>query len=96
MKPLSDSPSELKASDIAEAILDGIGAGDYNDTIIPRYGPCGVEELKPRMLRAVASMEPAEIREILDEQGAIEVKCEFCNELVQFKETDLQQVLLSA
>lgn len=42
---------------------------DVPKQIIPRYGPCGVEELKPRMLRAVASMEPAEIREILDEQG---------------------------
>lgn len=33
MQPISDAPSDLKASDIVEAILDGIGVGDYNDTV---------------------------------------------------------------
>jgi len=36
---------------------------------VPRYGPCGVELLRPRMLRAVASLGPAEVQQILDEQG---------------------------
>ncbi|KAG0569348.1 hypothetical protein M758_6G079700 [Ceratodon purpureus] len=96
MKPLAEAPSDCKASDIVEAILDGIGVGDYNNGIIPRYGPCGVELLKPRMMRAVASLGPVEVQQILDEQGSVEVRCEYCGDVAQFSEADLQQVLQSS
>lgn len=33
MRPVSDAPSDCKASDIVEAILDGIGVGDYNNAV---------------------------------------------------------------
>jgi len=33
MRPVSDAPSDCKASDIVEAILDGIGVGDYNNGV---------------------------------------------------------------
>lgn len=33
MRPISDAPSDCKASEIAEAILDGIGVGDYNNAV---------------------------------------------------------------
>lgn len=35
----------------------------------PRFGPCTVEELKPRMVRAVASLGPSDVKDILAEQG---------------------------
>jgi hypothetical protein len=35
MRPIADAPSDCKASDIVEAILDGIGVGDYNNAVSP-------------------------------------------------------------
>lgn len=39
--------------------------------VVPKYGPCGVDQLKPRMMRAVASLGPADVQKILQEQGLI-------------------------
>lgn len=96
MRPISDAPSDCKVSDIVDALLDGVGVGSYNEAIIPTYGPCGTERLKPRMMRAVAMLGPADVQQILDEQGSVEVRCEFCNDVIQFKEADLQEVLQSS
>lgn len=35
MTPIAEAPSDCKASDIVEAILDGIGVGDYNNAVSP-------------------------------------------------------------
>lgn len=56
-----------------------------------RYGPCEADELKDRMLRAVASLGAAEVRSIIEEQGQVEVTCELCNEQFQFSEADVMQ-----
>ena len=37
--------------------------------VVPRYGPCGVEQLKPRMMRAIASLGQSDVQKILEEQG---------------------------
>jgi hypothetical protein len=47
MQPISEAPSDLKASDIVEALLDGIGVGDYNETVLHPFS---------RLLKDVAFM----------------------------------------
>eukprot|EP00246_Nothoceros_aenigmaticus_P014757 TRINITY_DN5818_c0_g1_i2.p1 TRINITY_DN5818_c0_g1~~TRINITY_DN5818_c0_g1_i2.p1 ORF type:complete len:281 (+),score=42.29 TRINITY_DN5818_c0_g1_i2:124-843(+) len=92
MTPISDSETVSPRS-MVEHLLKGIGVGDVSDPVIPKFGPCGLEELKHRMMRAVASLGPSEVRQLLEEQGHVEVRCEFCAEVVRFKELDLQQIL---
>jgi molecular chaperone Hsp33 len=49
-----------------------------------------------RTLAALATIGEQEIREILDEQGAITMDCEFCNQRYVFREADLRGLLGSA
>lgn len=81
------------------------------------FGPCEVEDLKPRMLRAVESLGAEDVRTLLAEQGEaqpllprgwlrereirgwrwcaghVEVRCEFCSEVVRFEEGELDGIL---
>ena len=41
------------------------------------------------MVRALASMGRAEIESIIEEQGQVEVTCEFCKDTVVFSEAEL-------
>lgn len=54
---------------------------------------CGCSE--ERCLSSLALIDPAEIQEILDENGSIEMRCEYCASNYVFKQSDLQ-ILLSA
>lgn len=53
---------------------------------------CGCSQ--ERCLSSLALIEPAEIKEILDEKGSIDMHCEYCASDYSFKENDLQ-ILLS-
>eukprot|EP00850_Spirogloea_muscicola_P024211 SM000485S16495 [mRNA] locus=s485:6689:8442:- [translate_table: standard] len=84
------------ARSLVELVLAGIGTGPFTDAIEPQFGPCSVENLRPRMLRAIGSLGADDVRTLLDEQGGtIEVRCEFCAEVVHFQEDDLQILLVS-
>ncbi len=39
--------------------------------VIPQFGPCGADELKARMMKAVASLGPVDLRQILQDQGTV-------------------------
>jgi hypothetical protein len=41
--------------------------------VIPQFGPCGADELKARMMKAVASLGPVDLRQILQDQGTVAV-----------------------
>ena len=56
---------------------------------VPKYGPCDIGELRGRMVRALASMGRAEIENIIEEQGQVEVTCEFCKDTIVFSEAEL-------
>jgi len=84
----------VSLAQITDMLLEGIGASPGAQTMTPLYGPCETELLRPRMLRAISAIPPPEINEILEESGHIEVKCEFCQEAVQFEREDLKQLLL--
>ena len=55
----------------------------------PKYGRGDGEELRGRMMRALASMGKAEIEDIIEEQGKVEVTCEFCKDTIVFTEEEL-------
>ncbi len=48
---------------------------------------------RDRTLAALATLGEQEIREILDEQGAVTMDCEFCNQRYVFTESDLSGLL---
>lgn len=73
----------------ARRILAGLGSAPGTSSITPTYGPCEAEALKKRMMRAVASLGEAEVRDIMATEGKIEVCCEFCNEKYQFQEEEV-------
>lgn len=79
----------LTAQDITDKILNGLGASDEKSSLVPQYGPCEPESLKPRMIRAVASLGADEVKDIMLTEGKIEVCCEFCNEKYQFSEEEV-------
>lgn len=97
-KNLSGLPSVtrmLQAGDtpqsITDRILDGIGTAGQPLAVTPKFGPCEADALKQRMKRAVASLGPAEVKAIIEEQGKIEVTCEFCNEAYRFTEEEVME-----
>uniref|UniRef100_A0A7S0S3N7 Uncharacterized protein n=1 Tax=Chlamydomonas leiostraca TaxID=1034604 RepID=A0A7S0S3N7_9CHLO len=80
----------MSTHDITERILEGLGVSPGAQSLTPAYGPCESEALKQRMIRAVASLGANEVRSIVEEQGKIEVTCDFCNETMVLPE---QQVM---
>ncbi len=48
---------------------------------------------RERTLGALATLDPADLRELLAERGAITLDCEFCNQRYRFEEADLGDVL---
>lgn len=54
---------------------------------------CGCS--KERCLSSLASLQESEIKEVLDESGSIDMRCEYCATTYSFKEKDLQILLTS-
>lgn len=54
---------------------------------------CGCSQ--ERCLSSLASLDPEEIKEILEEQDSIDMRCEYCATTYSFKEQDLQILLTS-
>ena len=78
------------AEEMARRVLGELGTLDETATrSAPKYGPCDGEELRGRMMRALASMGKAEIEDIIEEQGKVEVTCEFCKDTIVFTEEEL-------
>ncbi|MEZ5573427.1 MAG: Hsp33 family molecular chaperone HslO [Halioglobus sp.] len=48
---------------------------------------------RERTIGALATLNPTELQEILDEMGSIIMECEFCNQAFQFTSEDLTAVL---
>ncbi|GMH43645.1 hypothetical protein BSKO_11567 [Bryopsis sp. KO-2023] len=80
----------LSSGEIAGKLLDGLGDSEDATVILPKFGPCGPEELEKNMLRVLALLGEKEVKDIMETEGKLEVTCEFCNESFQFTE---EQVL---
>lgn len=80
----------MTAQGIAERVLGSLGTlAEVATTSTPSYGPCDPTELRGRMMRALASMGKEEIQSIIEEQGKVEVTCEFCKDAVVFTQDEL-------
>ena len=71
------------------SVCSDIGQGV--STVAFHYHMYGADmgELRVRMMRALASMGKEEIQSIIEEQGKVEVTCEFCKDAVTFTEAEL-------
>lgn len=93
------SPNELHAegkteAEITELLLQGIGVSPGAFNLSPKYGPCEIESLKVRMKRAVALLGKEDVQNLIQEQdGVIEVTCEFCKDIVRFGGEEILQTL---
>lgn len=102
-KNLSSAPSVtdmmnagLTPEGIAERLMEGLGVSGGVDEKVPCYGPCESGALKQRMKKAVSTLGMAEVKKIIEEEGKIEVNCEFCQETVVFSEADISDVFALA
>ncbi|CAI5464520.1 unnamed protein product [Closterium sp. Yama58-4] len=93
---MSDAVQRMDAVAIAHHLLRGLDPEPVIDPIVPTFGPCGLEDLKPRMLRAVESLGAEDVKKLIEERGTVEVRCEFCAEKVDFTEEDLHDLLVKA
>lgn len=87
--------------DICDVLLQGLGGcppPESNAVVSsrPLYGPCNGEELKGRMISSVVLLGRREVESILEEQGKVEVHCEFCRETFDFEETEVMAALHAA
>lgn len=91
------SPSEMIGSGMSveqmtAALLGDVPFDSLGD-LTPKYGPCEVEDLRGRMKRAIAMLGQTEVQSILEEQGELEITCEFCKETYKMTEADVEEVL---
>lgn len=92
-------PNELHARKdtvemITEQLLEGIGVSPGAFHLKPKYGPCELDNLKVRMKRAVALLGKEDIENLIEEQnGVIEVTCEFCKDVVRFGGDEILKTL---
>lgn len=84
------------AREITELLLKGLGCSDPGFTLMPSYGPCDPDDLRGRMASAVALLGEHEVQSILEEQGKIEMTCEFCKETYSFQEEEIMVALKNA
>ncbi|KAK9862408.1 hypothetical protein WJX84_008073 [Apatococcus fuscideae] len=79
--------------DIAQRLLTNLGMTDVQFSLKPKYGPCDRAELRERMKRVVALLGADEVDRILEQEGKIEVKCEFCQDLELFDKEEVKPLI---
>ena len=83
---------------LTAALLEGIGAAPGPGfSLAPRYGPCEKEGLRQRMVRAAALLGETEVRAALAaNNGVMEMRCEFCQEAVEFEAEEVLEAARAA
>ncbi|CAI5949730.1 unnamed protein product [Closterium sp. NIES-65] len=67
---MSDAVQRMDAGTIAHYLLQGLDPEPVIDPIVPTFGPCGLEDLKPRMLRAVESLGAEDVKKLIEERAS--------------------------
>ena len=84
----------MSAEEVAKKVLGDLGVLNSVETRLkPVYGPCERDDLEQRMLKAVSSLGKEEAMRILEDEGKIEICCEFCKEELVFYENDIEKAL---
>lgn len=73
---------------IAEKILEGIPYDVFDEYTVGYHCDCS----RDRMGRALLTLNPVDLYNILVEDGAIEVGCQFCNNKFSFTGSDIEQI----
>jgi len=77
----------------AEQILHRLYHEDSLRIFAPEQVTFGCSCSRARTYDALSTLDSAELREILDEQGSISMDCEFCNQQFVFTEADIEPLL---
>ncbi len=77
---------------IADKILAGIPYDEFDEYQVGYHCDCSRE----RMGKALLTLNPVDIYNILVEDGAIEVGCQFCNNKFSFTGSDIEQIRIAA
>lgn len=78
---------------ILQAALEGFAVDVLHTDERARFEcPCSTE----RVMRAIASLGPAEIRDMIDVEGQAEVRCHFCNEQYVVSREQLEDLLVNS
>lgn len=78
--------------DIVETILDGLGMKPLQQMEPKPYCPCSSD----RLLRALRLLSPEEVEDILETEGKIEARCEFCGEVYDMSPEEVRVEMASA
>ena len=73
---------------IAEKIMEGIPFDVFDEYTVSYHCDCS----RDRMGKALLTLNPVELYNILVEDGAIEVGCQFCNNKFSFTGSDIEQI----
>ncbi len=77
---------------IAETILAGIPFDVFDEYEVGYHCDCS----RDRMGRALLTLNPVELYNILVQDGAVEVGCQFCNNKFSFTGSDIEQLRIDA
>jgi len=72
--------------DIAETILDGLGMQPLQQMEPKFHCPCSSD----RLLRALRLLSPEEVEDILETEGRIEARCEFCGKVYRMSPEEVR------
>ena len=78
--------------EIAETILDGLGMQPLQQMEPKFHCPCSSD----RLLRALRLLSPNEVEEILETEGKIEARCEFCGTVYRMTPDEVRTEMASA
>lgn len=81
----------LSPQQITAKLFEGLGVAGQTFSMEPAYGPCEASALKYRMKKAVALLGEVEVEKLLQEEGKIEVTCEFCKETYKFEREEVME-----
>ena len=77
----------------AESLLHRLFHQDSVRIFAPKQVEFACSCSRERTMKALTTLEPQELQEILTEQGAITMDCEFCNRQYVYQDTDLGHLL---
>ncbi|MCK8826945.1 Hsp33 family molecular chaperone HslO [Natroniella acetigena] len=79
----------LSPEELLEKLLTGFEFKILTEREIEFKCICGQE----RMKRLVSSLSEQDLREIIEEDGQVEIKCHFCNQSYQFSKEEIEDIL---
>lgn len=84
---------KLTLKEIAQKITADKNVKVIDSSIEPEY-ECGCS--KEKFAGSLATLGEKQLKEIIEEDGKAEIKCQFCNKIYQFNKEELEEILKEA